>query len=126
MLNTISSAKKFIFLPLLALFYLAIGAFALHPYLHEHQENLPEFTYQHQSYEGHHSTLLDGVAIGDEHYSCPICEFFTVNSAAGTGTVSLSNPSLPDQGVDLDWQLIYLITHRSGILIRGPPFLQFI
>ncbi len=131
MLTTISTQKRFFFFPFLAFFYLTIGAHALHPYFHEHPVDQPELSGQHSAHEGHHvhsehPSVSYGVSVVSDHNSCPICIFIAVNLAANIGSVYLSTPSLPDQRLDPDWRSIYLISQRSAILIRGPPFLQFI
>ncbi len=120
MLKTICSRKKFQLLPLLALFYFVIGAYALHPHFHNHNNSGPDDSHQHLVSNVHHHPSINGLDDSD-HHSCPICNYFAVNTAVEINTVGFYLPSFPYQQEVSDCRMAVMLAHQAGFQIRGSP-----
>lgn len=120
MLKTNSSRKRSLFVPFLALFYFVIGAYALHPQFHTHNDTEPDNSHKYLVSGVDHHPSIKGL-VSSDHHSCPICNFFAVNSAIEINTVRFFIPSFPDQHGDNDCRLAVILAHQTGFLIRGPP-----
>ncbi len=121
MLQIINSRTGYFLPSFLALLYLTLGAYVLHP--HFHNDN--NIQHDHQSKlvvtEVHDHDDAVGTSSGDEHYSCPICDFLAVCSALDLGNLLFLIPSYPGQRIDTEYQQSDILSHQLAIQIRGPP-----
>ena len=120
MLKTIRSRKHFQLLPFLALFYFVIGAHALHPHFHNHNDSGPEHSHQHLVSKVQDYPSINGLDDSD-HLSCPICVFFAANTAVEINAVCFFIPSFPDRQAISDCPLVVMLAHQTHFQIRGPP-----
>ncbi|XCN74698.1 MAG: hypothetical protein Q3M24_08145 [Candidatus Electrothrix aestuarii] len=126
----IRSAQKYIaVLPLLIVFYLAVGIHALHPFVHRHLHSAtPEHSSTH--YDQHHHThdasgqkTVGLFAKTELKHHCPLCEFLACNwlLVSSSKKLTFSIPSF--QQVFLSYQAVLGSAQLSSYPIRGPPVL---
>lgn len=121
MLKRIRSRKKYYLLPFLALFYLVLGAHALHPYFHDHSKIELDQHSHHQTLCIAHPHLSINGQDNNEDSSCPICTYFVLNSVIKSNSPCFHISPLVEQCLYSDYQIAVTLAHQTGFLIRGPP-----
>lgn len=123
MLKKISSRKRSLILPFLALFYFVFGANAIHPYIHKNHlidsitAKIHGVLWEHRP----NKMSISSPAEGDEHSPCPICDYLALSSVLKSTIQHVCCNSYSHQQAVVMFEMCEQAAHPSILFIRGPP-----